>query len=96
MRFEWDERKSRSNYYKHGLTFDVAERAFSDPLHRSAPDRPEHGELRWKTIGYAGPEVLLVVVHTLGERHGEEVCRIISARRPTRSERARFEEDDWT
>ena len=31
MRFEWDERKNRANYAKHGVSFEVARLVFNDP-----------------------------------------------------------------
>jgi uncharacterized DUF497 family protein len=32
MRFEWDERKNRANIRKHGVDFEQAAYAFSDPF----------------------------------------------------------------
>ena len=32
MKFEWDETKNRLNKAKHGISFEVAARAFADPL----------------------------------------------------------------
>lgn len=66
---------------------------FGDPLHVSVPDRHEHGEERWKTIGLAGSVVILVVAHTYGETNGEEIVRIISARKATKSERNRYQHE---
>jgi uncharacterized DUF497 family protein len=91
MRFVWDEVKNRSNKAKHGLSFDLAVRVFGDPLHLSVPDRREYGEERWFTIGLVG-SVALVVIHTHVEQNDEETVRIISARKATRRERARYEE----
>lgn len=92
MRFVWDEAKNRANKAKHGLSFELAKLVFSDPLHLSLPDRHEHGEERWLTTGLVGPAALTVVVHTYVEQDGEEIVRIISARRATKRERARYEE----
>ena len=29
--FEWDEAKARRNYSRHGVTFEIAKKAFRDP-----------------------------------------------------------------
>ena len=92
MQFVWDEVKNRANKVKHGFSFELAKLVFDDPLHLSVPDRHEHGEERWLTIGLIGSVVLLVVIHTYVEQNGEEVIRIISARKATKRERARYEE----
>lgn len=94
MRFIWDEAKSRSNRAKHGVSFDLAKLVFGDPWHLSVPDRHEHGEERWRTIGHVGAAALLVVIHTHVEQNGEETIRIISARKATRRERAAYEEGE--
>ncbi len=76
MRFEWDEVKSAANRAKHGVGFETAALVFDDPLHISAPDRVEGGEVRWRTVGAMDGVVLLVVAHTLTQVDGEEVVRI--------------------
>lgn len=88
-----DAAKSRANKLKHGVSFEVAKRVFDDPLHLSVPDRHEHGEERWQTIGIVGSVVLLLVVHTYVEQDGEELIRIISGRKATRRERSRYEHE---
>jgi uncharacterized DUF497 family protein len=93
MRIAWDEAKSRANRLKHGVSFETARLVFDDPLHVSVPDRHEHGEERWKTIGLVGSVVILVVAHTYGEENGEEIVRIISARKATKSERGRYQDE---
>jgi uncharacterized protein len=92
VQFVWDETKNRANKVKHGVSFETAKRAFDDPLLVSIPDRHEHGEERWATFGLVEAVVLLVVIHTYVEQNGEEIIRIISARKATRSERAYYEE----
>ena len=95
IRFEWDERKNRSNQDKHKVSFEEAAQAFRDPLCVSVQDRIEDGEERWQTIGLVGGAVLLVVAHTLREiSTGQEVIRIISARAATLKERRRYEDED--
>ena len=92
MRFEWDENKNRSNRKKHGVGFETAKLVFDDPLHISIQDRFENGEERWRTVGLAGGVVLLLVAHTYRDEDGDEVVKIISARKATRHERVRYEQ----
>lgn len=91
---EWDPAKAESNYRKHGVRFEVAARAFDDPLAVSTQDRFENGEARWQTLGRVEGLVLLLVAHTArDDEDGAEVIRIISARRPTKQEKQRYEND---
>ncbi|MGH6784181.1 MAG: BrnT family toxin [Sphingomicrobium sp.] len=69
-----------------------AELIFHDPFHLSVPDRTERGDERWQTIGLVG-SLILLVVHTYVEQNGEEIIRIISARKATKHERERYEEE---
>jgi uncharacterized DUF497 family protein len=91
LRFEWDEAKNRSNQRKHGVSFEEASQIFRDPLHVSVPDRIDDTEQRWRTFGLVGDIALLVVAHAVREEGDTEVVRIISARRATRSEKRRYE-----
>ena len=93
MRFEWDEDKNRTNLAKHGISFEAATWVFEDPFRVSVLDQSENEE-RWRTVGSAGGVVLLLVVHTTSDQDGQEVIRIISARKATAAERKRYEEDD--
>ena len=43
LRFDWDERKNKSNRIKHGIWFEEAQSVFSDPHGRLFYD-PEHSE----------------------------------------------------
>lgn len=92
MRFVWDNAKNRANRIKHGVSFETARLVFDDPYHISVPDQHEHGEERWTTVGLVGAIVVLVVVHTY-EHNGEEIVRIISARKATRRERERYHDE---
>jgi uncharacterized DUF497 family protein len=53
----------------------------------------ECGELRWQTLGLVGGVALLLVAHTVRSGPGEETIRIISARKATRKERQRYDEN---
>jgi uncharacterized protein len=89
----WDPAKNASNQNKHGVSFEVAQLVFQDPLHVSRQDRIENGELRWQTLGLAGGVVLLLVAHTWrDDAEGEEHIRIVSARRATKQERKIYEQ----
>jgi uncharacterized DUF497 family protein len=94
QQFEWDANKARRNLQKHGVSFELAIRAFSDPLALTVQDRIEDGEARWQTLGMADGIVLLLVAHTITDEHdGAETIRIISARRATSKERTRYEQE---
>jgi uncharacterized DUF497 family protein len=90
LRFEWDEDKAASNVAKHGVTFDEASTVFGDPL-AAIFDDEEHSqdELREIIIGHSVLQRLLLVSFT---ERGEEVVRIISARKASKSERKDYEE----
>ena len=88
----WDEVKDASNQRKHGVSFELAQLVFDDPLHISRQDRIENQEERWQTLGVVDGVVLLLVAHTWGEtENGQEHIRIISARRATKLERKIYE-----
>jgi uncharacterized protein len=97
-RFKWDPTKAATNLRKHGVSFEIAIRAFADPFALTAQDRIESGEERWQTIGFVdGHYLLLVVAHTVREEdEGHqfvEIIRIISAREADRKERRRYEQE---
>ena len=89
MRFEWDSEKAAANLRKHGVSFVEAATVFGDTLSDTFLD-PDHSatEDRCITIGVSRSGTLLVVAHT---ERGERV-RIISARKPTRTERNYYED----
>jgi uncharacterized DUF497 family protein len=93
LRWIWDVAKNRRNKRVHGLSFETAIHVFDDPLAASQPD-PHEGEDRWQTLGMVGG-VVVFVVHTWPEPDatGEEIGRIISARKATSHERRAYVED---
>jgi uncharacterized protein len=95
LRWTWDVDKAAANRVKHRLSFETAVLVFDDPLHASKPDPHPDGN-RWHTIGLVGP-VLLLVVHTWPREleEGEQVGRIISARKATAYERKAYEEGNF-
>ena len=94
MRFEWDATKAASNLRKHGVSFELARRAFYDPWALMEQDRIEHGEYRWQCLGLVDRNLLLLVAYAYRDEEGTEVIRIISARRADRKERKRYERED--
>ena len=89
--FEWDTNKAKSNLIKHGIRFEDAVLVFDDPYHLSLQDRHENGEFRWQTIGLVHGLIVIMVAHTVRFESGDEVIRIISARKADRKERSRYE-----
>lgn len=87
MRFSWDPRKARTNASKHGVEFIEAVTVFADAA-AEVVDDAVHAD-RSLIVGQSRAGRLLVVVFT---ESGEDEVRIISARRPTRTERRRYEE----
>lgn len=93
MAFEWDDEKAASNLAKHGVSFELAREVWNDPLHVIIPDRIAGGEQRWHALGLVGPVVVLVVVHSYPDPRNEDRTRIISARKATKQERQRYEQE---
>lgn len=97
IRFEWDEAKNRANILKHGISFRRATQIFDDPYHLAIPERIENGEQRWQTFGLVEGHLLLMVAHTIYEELGDEIVeivRVITARKATKHERRRYEEEN--
>ena len=90
MNIEWDPKKAKSNVKKHGVSFEEAATALSDPLAATGAD-PDHSitEDRFVTFGASKVGQLLVVSHT----EERETIRIISARKATKGERKLYEEE---
>ena len=89
MKFEWDNKKAKTNLKKHQIAFEEAASVFGDPLAITFRD-PDYsvGEKRYITFGVSQGGILLVLSHT----YRNETARIISARRATRTERKIYEE----
>ena len=90
MRFTWDLDKAAANLAKHGVRFDQALRVFLDPAHTTEADTSDLNtyEDRWNTYGRIGGTWIVLRV-TWTDRE-PDVCRIISARKATPSECARY------
>ncbi len=92
MKFEWDDNKNRINQEKHGVSFEEAIEVFDDALQISKLDhRFNYFEERWITLGATKKEKLLVVANLFFTDDGEEIIRIISARKANSNERKVYE-----
>jgi uncharacterized DUF497 family protein len=89
LSFEWDERKSRANMKKHGVSFAEAQTVFLDEraLRFFDPDHSDD-EARFIMLGMSFKLRTLVVCHCF--RSKEAVIRIVSARKATKSEAAAY------
>jgi uncharacterized DUF497 family protein len=86
MKFEFDQRKNRSNQKKHGIDFGEARLLWEDPDLIEVPARTTD-EPRFLVIGRIGDEHWSAVVTYRGDR-----TRIISVRR-SRTEEIELYED---
>lgn len=92
MKFEWDENKNRINQEKHGISFEEAQEVFDDALHISKLDyRFNYFEERWITLGATSKHKVLVVANLFFSDEGEEIIRIISARKANNKEQKVYE-----
>lgn len=93
MKFEWDEEKNLINQEKHSVSFDEAKEVFFDPLHISKLDhRFSYFEERWITVGSTSKQKILVVANLFFTEDGEEIIRIISARKANNKERRYYDQ----
>ncbi len=93
MKYEWDESKSKANRKKHGISFEEAAEIFDDPFHISILDkRFDYFDERWITIGLTKNGKVTIVGHLYYlTEEGEEITRVITARKATKKERDQYE-----
>lgn len=84
IRIESDPVKAKSNFKKHGISFEEAETALLDPFALAQEDNDSKQEKRWVLIGMSNSARLLTVVYTL--RDNDNIIRLISARKSTQKE----------
>jgi uncharacterized protein len=90
VRFEWDPKKAKVNFSKHGVSFEEAMTVFSDPLARIFnDDLHSTEEQREIIIGHSSRLRLILVSFTVRET----TIRILSAREATTPERKDYEEN---
>ena len=86
MSVEFDPAKAKANLRKHGVSFAHAEQALRDPMALTIEDPDSRSEQRFITMGTDALGRVLVMVHT----QREERTRLISARKASRGEAARY------
>lgn len=85
IEFQWDDNKARINSEKHGITFQEAKTVFYDEFADQFFDQKNSGEEdRFLLLGRSVHSRVLMVCHCY--RESDEVIRIISARKATKSE----------
>ena len=83
----WDDRKNEDNFKKHGVWFDEAQTIILNPLSlMSSNDHPDGDRMEY--LGYSLEKLLYVVT----VEHTDEMIRLVSARKATPNERAKYEE----
>ena len=83
--FVWDEEKAKTNLEKHGISFAEAKGVFYDDYARLiADDDNSENEERFLLLGASFRPRLLLICHCY--REGDNLIRIISARKATRHE----------
>ena len=90
IEFEWNRANARSNFKKHGVSFEEAQSVFYDEYARQFID-DEHSdeEERFIMLGISNQSRVLIVCHC--ERSEGNVLRIISARKATSKERKYYQ-----
>ncbi len=91
MLFEWNENKNQTNQHKHGISFEEVQAVFMDP-YAILFDDPDHSyeEERFLIIGMSIEKGVCIVSHCY--RGENDIIRIISARKATKSEQLVYKE----
>jgi len=92
MKFEWDERKNRSNVRKHKIDFSDATKVFDNPMLIWSDTRYGYGEWRWCGIGIMQGRIIKIVYT---ESEDSEVVRIIFVRKANNHEKEKYEKTVW-
>ncbi len=83
LEFEWDEEKARVNLAKYRVSFLTAAEIFASEIVERIDDRKGYEEIRFMALGRVDTEVYRVVFTW----RGEDLIRIISARKASRDEK---------
>ena len=91
IEFNWDKNKARINLTKHKISFEEAQSVFDDDNARLIYD-PDHSENedRFILLGLSCSLKVLVAVHCYKDE--ENIIRLISARKATKSEEKNYKE----
>lgn len=92
MEFEWDEDKAAANSAKHRISFGAAIAIFDDPDELTERSPRPFAEERYQTIGETQAGAVLFVVFTYRGSPAQKKVRLISARKASRKERQRYEQ----
>jgi uncharacterized DUF497 family protein len=89
LKFEWDEKKGKSNINKHGISFEEAYTVFYDEnaIQFFDPDNSED-ENRFILLGMSLKLRVLIVCHCF--RKSDTVIRIFSARKADKDEEREY------
>jgi len=91
LKFEWDENKNTINIQKHNVSFEEAMTVFKDSKAVLCYDESHsESEDRFNIIGMSQMSNFLIVCHCY--RESDTIIRIISARKPTKTESKLYEE----
>ena len=89
IKFEWDEKKNKSNQKKHGVSFEEAKSVFYDERAIEFYDFDHsHVEERFLLLGLSSKFRILLICHCFKEENG--IIRIISARKATKNEQKEY------
>ncbi|WP_294157577.1 BrnT family toxin [uncultured Selenomonas sp.] len=88
LRFEWDENKNRKNIAKHGIDFKMATQVFEDERLLEFPD-DQHSEYEERYLAIGNVKHMIMILTVVYTERGDAI-RIISARRATKREEARY------
>ncbi|CAN7716826.1 BrnT family toxin [Pseudoduganella sp. LjRoot289] len=89
MRFSWDDKKNLANINKHGIAFMEAGKVFNGPVYTYPDEKQDYAEPRRIAIGLMDTRLVTVVF----VERGDELVRIISARRANTLERRPYEQN---
>jgi uncharacterized protein len=88
--YDWDPAKAASNLKRHGVSFEEAADAFTDPHALLAADILDPRRTLMIAFGVSRGQLLAVVF----TEPSPDLIRIISARRATKAERKHYEKND--
>ena len=71
--FEWDDEKAKSNFNKHGVSFEEGATIFNDPKIATISD-PDHSEdeERYISIGVSVIRRLLTIIHSAASSRNQK------------------------
>jgi uncharacterized protein len=91
--FSWDSDKAQTNIREHdGISFEIAAQAVANDV-QVTEELDEEGEQRFGIISFALSEHGAAPLYVVVADAGAEAWRIITARKATRKERQRYEEE---